>query len=330
MSEETATATPAAPAAPAAPAPEASHWSEQVTAPVAATPAAPEVPEIPYAVSEDGRLQMTTKVNGEEAKLTLSPEEVVDRIRKGETFFRNQAELKQKEAELLQQAEQLKSYDQITLQQAKELQDLRSTDPAKFNELMYSMNKQLVDKPQETQPTSILNDDTSKLIDGIAQIAKDKPELGVLNDIATAFRQLSEQSASELSAVKQELAKATGTTTKLEENLKQTEEQKKVALQNRQLNNAKTFLVEAGVTEEAIRSKAEAYNKLFYGGMDPIEAAKIIYAIDMKSTQQKPPAEEQPFVPMSPGSALSNGSGPTDAEAEKEMAIFGRRLETPT
>ena len=62
-----------------------SNWGAE-----ASPTAEAEAPQLPYTVGDDGSIKMQTKINGQETEVVLTPEDVADRLRKGETFFRNQ------------------------------------------------------------------------------------------------------------------------------------------------------------------------------------------------------------------------------------------------
>jgi len=333
MSEETATLDLPLPES-ASPAPEANNWSPE-TAPtdagVPGEPAQPEAPAMPYEVGEDGSLRMITKVNGQEQEVVLDPQAVADRLRKGETFFQNQALLKQREAELAQQAEALQGIDPAMLSQARELQQLKQNDPAKFNELQYSMNKQIIgEQPAQPAAPQLLDDGMTQIINNLKKMSEDNPELKTVGDIGVLFQTLAEKQSAEIAALKGELQKVNGVTGEVKQTLEQTQQQRAQAEEHRKLNEVKTFLEGQGLTAEQILAKAESFNTLFYQGVDPKKAAEIIYEYELKSPKAPAAPPEKPFTPMTPGSAIGGAAGKLDTEAQKELSIFGRQLTPPT
>jgi hypothetical protein len=296
----------------------------------AAPPTAESTPtepvQMPYAVGEDGSIQMMTKVNGQDQELVLNPNDVADRLRKGETFHQNQAQLKAREAELNRQAEALKGVDPSMLAQVRELQKLKDSDPAKFNELQYSMNKQIIEPTAPAAPTQVIDDEAGKLIENLHKLSQENPDLKVVGDIGTLFQTFANKMSSENAVLREELNKVTGVTGEVKQTLEQTQQQRAQLEESRKLNEVKTFLETSGLNTEQILAKAEAFNTLFYKGVDPRKAAEIIYEYELK-TQTAPSAPpETPFTPMTPGSAIGGGAGATSPEAQKEKDIFGRQM----
>jgi len=275
---------------------------------------------------------LTTKVNGEEMTLDLNPQEAADYVRQGKTFFQNQEALKVRENELAQREAQLAQFDPAVLVQVQELQKLKAQDPNRFNEVQYSLNKQIVGQPAEPAGPSPEETKMSEMIGDMKKMAEAKPELEILGKMATLFELQSDRSKSEVTALRQELSKVTGSTQQIQQNLTQREQATQAASRQSEMNKIGTFLTGKGVSKEQILAKATEFNALYNSGIPSQRAAEIVYATELNTQPQAPatPPAPAPYTPVRPGSALpGGGSSAPDPTAALEKELFGEPVPIP-
>lgn len=280
--------------------------------------------------NDDGSFAVITKVNGEEKSLNLSPEELIDRVRKGATFFDNQATLQQEKEAFQLEKSQFQGVDQSLLNQVKVLEQLKETDPVKYNELVYKTNNAIIERENPAPLEAQVPESISKQIAEMREVVKANPQLEILESIAQA----TETMALGMSQKSIDMDKALQ---EIRESHKGTDERAKAneakGLKEQQLAKDKAYvdtLLTRGVTLPEIQQFSQSFDALVGAGHTYAQAEQVIYSRFFKAAPAATPAPALPetkpaetvYSPMTPGKGKGAVDG-TKVFEKVNTALFG-------
>lgn len=278
--------------------------------------------------NEDGSFSITTKVNGEDQVLSLSADDLLDRVRKGETFFQNQADLKQREEAFQLEKSQNTDVDQSLIAQARVLQDLQKNDPKAFNELIYKTNNGMLEEqaPAELKPSDSVN----SLASSLKAMVKENPNLVVLNEIGDAMISLSLDNQKMQRELATQLKGLEGKQETFAQNENIRVQQSQAQVHQNGLNTEVARLKSKGVTQDKIVELSASFDALQKSGHTYQQAGEIVYGRFYKAAA---PANVAPVVtaeiPYNPSAPASSGSAVVNSNtqfAEVTNALFGDEL----
>ena len=314
-------------------------------------PITPEVPEVPEATEspevpespevsatpdiiklEDGSYQMTAKVNGEDQVMKMTPEQLLDRARKGETFYQNQEKLAADKKVLDELASRVGGYTPDVLAQVDMINRMKSENPQAFNELQFNLNKSLIggDKP----PTPEVDTEFEDVINKIENFSpEDKDSGDITKLIAQALRVGQGKQTGDAELLKQ-IAELKGRLDSKDADSKRDIESAQAEKSKVEMGKVRQLLVDNNVDREIVARKTEAFNKLYFSGMDAMVAAKIIFEHDLTKGKvinnlggENREDSAKAYQPISPSTKVAQNTGKGEShEDQVSMALFGQKI----